>query len=66
MDPDSPDLPDFVQDHLAVEHIYFNNDSHSITNAQNLPDFASCVPRNPSNEIQIQQQLGKPQVCIFL
>ncbi len=47
LDPDSPDLPDFVQDHLAVEHMYFNDGT--VTGVQNLPDFASCVPRiNPA------------------
>jgi hypothetical protein len=44
VDPESPDLPDFVQDHLAVEQMYFN-DGASLPSG-NLPDFASFMSRN--------------------
>lgn len=59
IDPESPDLPDFVQDHLAVEHMYFNDGSTvQSVNLQNLPDFASCMLRHENNEIRHRQQLG--------
>lgn len=46
IDPENPDLPDFVQDHIAVEQIYFNNTAPLAS--ANLPDFASFMSRNDS------------------
>lgn len=68
VDPESPDLPDFVQDHLAVEHMYFNDGTNvQSVNVQNLPDFA-CLLRDESNEARHCQRLGRltfkfTQIC---
>lgn len=43
MDPENPVLPDFVQDNLALEHIYFNSDY----NSKILPDFAPYETYSP-------------------
>lgn len=60
VDPESPDLPDFVQDHLAVEHMYFNDGTNvQSVNVQNLPDFASCLLRDENNEARLCQRLGR-------
>ncbi|XP_065213680.1 uncharacterized protein LOC135840872 [Planococcus citri] len=45
VDPESPVLPDFVQDNLALEHIYFNSDF----NPKVLPDFTPYESYNPES-----------------
>ena len=46
VDPASPILPDFVQDNLALEHIYFNSDF----NPKVLPDFTPYESFNPESD----------------
>lgn len=56
-DPESPVLPDFVQDNLALEHIYFNSDF----NSKVLPDF---TPYESGDGFRDQYQgMYIPSIC---
>ncbi|KAK7604444.1 hypothetical protein V9T40_005630 [Parthenolecanium corni] len=57
VDPESPDLPDFVQDHLALENTYFNDGTNlKSVNVHNLPDFAPCLLRDENSEPHLYQR----------
>lgn len=59
VDPESPDLPDFVQDHLALENTYFNDGTNlKSVNVHNLPDFAPCLLRDENSEPHLYQRPG--------